>query len=149
MKRISTRGKLVALVVMGLFAYGVSISVLVAGGGRDGDVRGGRMNRGNGRFGDHMKKMARGKMGMLMSRLTDDERKELAELRKTDKEAFRKKIREFVKKYKKQCAQEQKELKELAEKIRKAESEDEKNKLKEELRAKLRKQFDAKMAIYW
>jgi hypothetical protein len=109
--------------------------------GREGkNEYGRRFNR------DNMKN-ARGKMSMLMSRLSDEEKKELEELRQNDKEAFRDEIRELVKKYKRQFAQEQKEIKTLAKKIRKAKNGAEKNELIAKLRSNLRKRFNSRMAM--
>lgn len=146
-------GKCGLLVVAGILVYGVSNAVFAEGAfneqKQDGmnKRRSKMMERKNKRGVAFGHKRTRGKMSMLMSRLTDDEKKELEELRKTDRDGFRKKIRELVKKYKKQLEQEQKEVRSFAKKIRNADTEAEKSKLKEELRSKLRKQFDAKMAI--
>ena len=143
MKRIMRQGLLV-VVALSFCAWGIDLS---AGNDAFPAKRGRIMKRRGMRQNGHPQNRADGRFSQVMSRLTEEERNELAELRKTDKEAFRNKIRELAKKYKRQFAAERKQMNELAKKIRKATSEDEKSKLKDELRSILRKQFDAKMAI--
>ncbi|NOY75529.1 MAG: hypothetical protein GXP32_07025 [Kiritimatiellaeota bacterium] len=147
-------GKCVNVIAAGIAVYGISTAVF-AGNENTEERERGEMNERrfktmkhkNMRGDNFNQNRARGKMGMLLSRLSEEERKELAELRKTDKEAFRDKIKELVKKYKKQWERERKKVKALAKKIRNATSEDEKEKLKDELRTLLSKQFDAKMVV--
>lgn len=151
MKNVLRRRNEVLLAVA-LVAFGISLS----GYADDNDSRRGR-ERGHDRMNKKMsehggrawanKKNARGKRSMLFSRMSDEEKKELAELRKNDKKAFRAKIRELAEKYKKQYAQERKATKALAEKIRNAANEDEKNELSAKLRANLRKQFNSRMEL--
>ena len=149
-------------IAVGVLAFGISFPVFAGGEAKRGrgelsererdeknELRRDRMNKNKhgGHFGRGNKKNARGRMSMLLSSLSEEEQKELAELRKNDNEAYRDKIRQFAKKYKKQHAQEQKEIKSLAKKIRKASNEDEKNELIAKLRSNLLKQFNVRMAM--